>query len=227
MVWSKWKISPAKKLNSICIWESRDGRWVSPCRVIHTYLNYSGSAYTILVNGKPAAFTLDNGYAVINREWKKDDVVELNLPMEVRRWWPSGSEGGCQSRCLWTRPLVFCVEHSDNNGKAFNFFLPDNVPIKLSSTKIYCGTQVIKTDVPVVITSPTAWRSRLKLGALQPFRIFMGTIVGRGKCVVLATTEGYRYKARGLGNSKFHVQDSRFGLFESWITLSLSLNIPQ
>ena len=27
----------------------------------------------------------ENGYAVLNRTWKKNDVIEVHLPMEVRR----------------------------------------------------------------------------------------------------------------------------------------------
>jgi DUF1680 family protein len=37
------------------------------------------------VNGEPVAAAPKNGYAVIEREWKKGDVVVLNLPMPVRR----------------------------------------------------------------------------------------------------------------------------------------------
>ncbi|MFA6768990.1 MAG: glycoside hydrolase family 127 protein, partial [Parabacteroides sp.] len=43
------------------------------------------NAYTVSVNGRKLQGETVNGYFVINRRWKKGDVVELALPMEVRR----------------------------------------------------------------------------------------------------------------------------------------------
>jgi DUF1680 family protein len=42
------------------------------------------SGFTIQVNNKGAVFTNDNSVATLTGTWKKGDVVELRLPMEVR-----------------------------------------------------------------------------------------------------------------------------------------------
>jgi len=40
---------------------------------------------TLKVDGKNVKFTIENGYAKLDRRWRPGDVVELNLPMPVRR----------------------------------------------------------------------------------------------------------------------------------------------
>ncbi|HSB94125.1 MAG TPA: beta-L-arabinofuranosidase domain-containing protein, partial [Flavitalea sp.] len=52
---------------------------------LYTFLSPAKETVKILVNGKPAVFTMDKGYAVIDREWKKGDRVEMDLPMEIRK----------------------------------------------------------------------------------------------------------------------------------------------
>jgi DUF1680 family protein len=62
---------------------------------------------------------LKDGYALIERDWKKGDVVALNLPMPVRRIAAMDSVKADQNRVALQRgPLVYCVEHVDNGGKA-------------------------------------------------------------------------------------------------------------
>ena len=52
---------------------------------LYTFKTGSMAKATITINGSPFEYTIEKGYAVINRSWKKNDVVEVNLPMEVRR----------------------------------------------------------------------------------------------------------------------------------------------
>jgi DUF1680 family protein len=152
----------------------------------YSYFNYSGSAYTITVNGKPAAFSLENGYAAINREWKKDDVVELNLPMEVRRVVARAEVKEDVNRVAFERgPLVFCVEHPDNNGKAFNVFVPDNAVLTSEFNKdLLGGTQVIKSDVPVVTTSADGMEIKTEIKTITAIPYFLWNNRGQGQMQV-------------------------------------------
>ena len=52
---------------------------------LYQFQNNSDAKPVIKVNGQPVEYTIQNGYAVINRTWKKNDMVEVTLPMEVRR----------------------------------------------------------------------------------------------------------------------------------------------
>ncbi|ULQ51858.1 glycoside hydrolase family 127 protein [Flavihumibacter fluvii] len=79
----------------------------------------------ITVNGKAIAFREEAGYAVIDRQWKKGDLVEIIAPMEVRRI-SSRAEltQNADRTALQYGPMVYCVESADNNQQAWNFILP-------------------------------------------------------------------------------------------------------
>jgi DUF1680 family protein len=69
----------------------------------------------------------EDGYAVINRRWKKNDVVGMDLPMEVRRVVSRPELKANEGRvAIQYGPLVYCIEGKDNNGKALNMILPDD-----------------------------------------------------------------------------------------------------
>jgi hypothetical protein len=69
----------------------------------YRYADTNTEAYTLSVNGKPAAAPLKDGYAVIERDWKKGDVVALK-PAHARAQnrrdgqRESESEPGCPAK---------------------------------------------------------------------------------------------------------------------------------
>ena len=53
---------------------------------LYSFENQTQNKVTITINGKLLDFVvIENGYVLLPRIWKKSDVVEVNLPMEVRR----------------------------------------------------------------------------------------------------------------------------------------------
>ena len=71
---------------------------------------------TLKLNGAPIAITPERGYAVLRREWREGDRVELHLPMEPRlmeahpqveadRWQVAIQRG----------PLIYCLEGCDQS----------------------------------------------------------------------------------------------------------------
>lgn len=152
----------------------------------YSYLNYSGSQYSISVNGKPSPFSLINGYAVMDREWKKGDVVEINLPMEVRRVIAKAEVKEDVNRVAFERgPLVYCIEHADNNGKAFNIFVPDNAILKSEFQKeLLGGTQVIQSDVPVITISNDGMEVKTEIKTITAIPYFLWNNRGQGQMQV-------------------------------------------
>ena len=75
------------------------------------------SGYEVTVNGQPVKGELQNGYLVINRNWKKGDVVRVHLDMPVRtvvaNHRVSDDRGRIAVEC---GPLVYCAEWADNAG---------------------------------------------------------------------------------------------------------------
>ena len=82
---------------------------------------------TLKVNGAPVALTLADGYVAINRTWKAGDVIDLNLPMPVRRIAANDQVAADRDRVALQRgPIVYAAEWPDNpNGKVRNIVLPD------------------------------------------------------------------------------------------------------
>ena len=52
---------------------------------LYSFENTSDKNVSISVNGKEVSYQIENGYAVLNRKWKKNDVIEVKLPMQVRK----------------------------------------------------------------------------------------------------------------------------------------------
>jgi uncharacterized protein len=99
---------------------------------------------------------MENGYAVIERDWKKGDVLELNLPMEVKRIVSRPEVKQDEGRVALQRgPLVYCVEGADNNGKAWNVILPEQTSFQTSFQKdLLEGITTIQFDAPTVQVEP-------------------------------------------------------------------------
>lgn len=83
-------------------------------------------SYTVKVNGRPVEGQLENGYLAIDRQWKKGDVVSVQLDMPVRTVKADQHVRADQGRTAVERgPLVYCAEGADNQGFCiFNFLVP-------------------------------------------------------------------------------------------------------
>jgi DUF1680 family protein len=119
---------------------------------LYRFAENSTATISLTVNGKPITPAMSNGYAVIEREWKKGDVVELNLPMEVKRVVARDELKADSNRVALQRgPLVYCIEGADNDGKAWNVLLPNNAQFRTTNAQIVTEPIVaIKTTVPVI-----------------------------------------------------------------------------
>ena len=81
---------------------------------------------TVKVNGEPVDLVLQKGYVLINRTWKAEDIVEVELPMPARRVLANDKVEADRGRVAVERgPLVYCAEAPDNGGRVLNFVLPD------------------------------------------------------------------------------------------------------
>lgn len=97
---------------------------------LYTFENASAGKVTITVNDKPENYMVVNGYAVLNRKWKKGDVVEVNLPMDVQRITASKKvEDDLGKVAIQRGPLIYCAEWPDNNGKVSNIILPKGISL--------------------------------------------------------------------------------------------------
>lgn len=118
----------------------------------------------VLLNGKPVTYQEEKGYAVIHRKWKKGDVVEVRLPMDVRQVASRKEVKADQARVALQRgPLVYCVEGADNEGKAWNMLVPDNATFATQSYQVLDEPVVsIKANVSVAEPAPDGLTVQMK-----------------------------------------------------------------
>ena len=102
----------------------------------------------VTINSKPVEFIVEKGYAVLAKKWKKGDVIEVNLPMEVRRVTANANVRENLSKVALQRgPLVYCAEWIDNFGMAGNIILPDDVKFETTHRKdLLNGVTVLTTE---------------------------------------------------------------------------------
>ncbi len=120
---------------------------------LYQFQNESAEKPVIKVNGAVVDYTITNGYATIKRTWKKNDKVEVNLPMEVRRVVANEKlKEDIGKVALQRGPLMYCAEWKDNNGKAGNIILPGNAVFTTEfKPELLNGVIVLKSDVPAIV----------------------------------------------------------------------------
>lgn len=107
---------------------------------------------SILLNGVSIPYKEEEGYAVIDREWKMGDKITFELPLEIKRVMARPEVKAAKNRVALQRgPLIYCVEGTDNEGKAWNFVLPDNESIKTNfDEKMLGGIMTLQFNAPTV-----------------------------------------------------------------------------
>jgi uncharacterized protein len=122
---------------------------------LYHFLKTPSSKFTLKVNGKDAEYKMENGYALILRDWKKGDVIQLSLPMNVQEVAARESIMADVDRVALQRgPLVYCVEGADNDGQAWNILMPENTTFQTNFQKdLLNGVVTIRAEVPVVVVS--------------------------------------------------------------------------
>jgi hypothetical protein len=98
---------------------------------LYIYLKKFQIEPTLKVNGEPFEVQKENGFAIIDRLWKKGDIIEFDLQMPIRRVIAHEKIKNDRGRVALERgPLVYCVEWPDNEAEnLFNLFLDDNIEL--------------------------------------------------------------------------------------------------
>ncbi|WP_111393718.1 glycoside hydrolase family 127 protein [Algoriphagus aquaeductus] len=94
---------------------------------LYNFLQKEETNFTLLINGEKATFRQENGYAVLDRAWKKGDRITYELPLEIRQLQSRPEVLANSDRIAIQRgPLVYCVEGADNEGKILQLALGSN-----------------------------------------------------------------------------------------------------
>ena len=151
--------------------------WLQSTPVASDLYAYTAPAekYTLKVNGSTVKPAEGDGYATIVRTWKPDDVIELELPMEVRRVKANDQVEDDRGMLAMERgPIVYCLEGIDQpDSVVFNKFIPADAKIDatfdvnlLKGVMVLSGTakEVAQDgsikDVPFKAVPYSTWNNR-------------------------------------------------------------------
>lgn len=121
---------------------------------LYSFEEFSDKKVSIFVNGNSTEVTIENGYAVLKRSWKKGDVVEIVLPMEVRRVIANEKVKGDEGKVALQRgPIIYCAEWNDNNGRVSNIILPREISFTSEyKPEMLGGITILKSETSAVVT---------------------------------------------------------------------------
>lgn len=116
---------------------------------LYSFQHKTDSRITIIINGAAVTYEIVNGYAVLNRTWKKNDAVEVKLPLEVRRVKASTKlKDDIGKVALQRGPLMYCAEWTDNKGSVSTIVIPPSSSFTSSfEPSLLNGVMIVKSEV--------------------------------------------------------------------------------
>jgi uncharacterized protein len=119
---------------------------------LYRFADTSNESFTLRLNGQPVQADVTAGYVTLRRAWAAGDVIELQLPMPVRRVLANEKVKADRARVALQRgPIVYCLEWPDNpDGRVRNTLLRDDATI---------GTREQRDLLGGVVTLATRGRS--------------------------------------------------------------------
>lgn len=132
---------------------------------LYTYTDAPAS-YTLKVNGARVKATVSDGYATISRKWNAGDIVELDLPMNVRRIKAHDKVTADRGMLALERgPVVYCLEGQDQpGGTVFDKYIPEGTDIQAAfDPELLGGIMVLSGtvgEVPFKAIPYSTWNNR-------------------------------------------------------------------
>ncbi|MEZ4957339.1 MAG: glycoside hydrolase family 127 protein [Saprospiraceae bacterium] len=128
---------------------------------LYSFHKHNGSRISLHLNGKVQSVEIESGYAVIERKWRKGDVVEISLPMPVRHVEANKMvEADVDRLALQRGPLVYCLEGKDQPiDRVLSVLIDEEAEVKTEfEPKLLNGVQTLqfegglvkKKDTPIV-----------------------------------------------------------------------------
>jgi len=105
----------------------------------------------ILIGGEAADYSVEEGYAILNRTWTKGDQIELRIPMPVRKVLTDDKVESNRAKLALERgPVVYCAEGIDNQGNVLNLLLEEDAELQADDlSNLLNGVSVIRGSARV------------------------------------------------------------------------------
>jgi DUF1680 family protein len=131
---------------------------------LYSYISPEKGSVSITVNGETVQYKTEKGYAVISRKWKKGDMVNFSLPMNIHRVEANKLVVADAGQVAIERgPIVYCLEGKDNGPELMKLALADTtklsaifVPEMLSGVVTISGEATVTANKAVKSLKITA-----------------------------------------------------------------------
>jgi len=119
---------------------------------LYHFLNSSMEKPVLTINGEDVDFKITEGYAALHRKWEKGDIIDLTLPMEVRKIKASEKVEENYGKLAVSRgPVLYCAEWIDNNNKVRNLLVDENMKLSREfKPELIDGIEVLKGEAEKV-----------------------------------------------------------------------------
>ncbi|WP_460767115.1 glycoside hydrolase family 127 protein [Niabella terrae] len=140
----------------------------------------------IKVNGKPVAYTTEDGYAILERTWKKGDELLMELPMEVRKIKANNAVLANANRtAIQYGPIVYCVESSDDGIEPDRITLPAETVFEVNyDPQLLGGVNTIAFQAPQLTVNAAGNAVSTKTATVQAIPYFSWNNRGNRKMQV-------------------------------------------
>jgi hypothetical protein len=145
----------------------------------------------IKVNGQAVNYSMEKGYAVLNKKWKKGDVVEVRLPMEVQKVMANENVRDDEGKVALQRgPLIYCAEGVDNDGRASNILVPVETAFSVENKpELLNGVEVLKANVPVVAIDGSGQKVSTSTKTITAIPYYAWANRGEGEMIIWFPTK--------------------------------------
>lgn len=93
---------------------------------LYRFADVDAGRPVLRVNGEPVSAQPERGWAVVERMWRPGDVVELDLPIPVRKVHARPEVEDDRGRVALQRgPLVYAAEWPENDGRVHRIVVPE------------------------------------------------------------------------------------------------------
>jgi uncharacterized protein len=133
---------------------------------LYSFTERKSERIPVTVNGKDIDYKIEKGYAVVSRTWHKGDVVNVKIPMDVRKIISNEKvENNIGKIALQRGPLVYCAEWPDNFDFVSNLILPEASSFTTTfQPGILNGVTVLKSNALAITIDNNSVSSKV-----QPF----------------------------------------------------------
>ena len=154
---------------------------------LYRYVGTSDAQPRLRVNGRAADAEIVRGYACLRRPWRRGDVIELDLPMPVRRVLCHDKVAENRGKVAIERgPIVYCAEAADQpDGRVLDLVLADREPLKAEwRGDLLGGVAVIRGMASAVGRTPVGGIARPKRRRFTAIPYYAWAHRGKGEMAV-------------------------------------------